>query len=76
MSVHIKKEEMKGKFLPSDLGLTYCSAERLELYGTVEIESKKPMWSQRGIWFRFRRAIIQIADVPVEDYIMCTAWCL
>lgn len=41
MSVHIKKEEMKGKFLPSDLGLTYCSAERLELYGTVEIESKK-----------------------------------
>lgn len=40
MSVHLKKEMMNGRLSPADMGLTYCSAERIELGGSVNIESR------------------------------------
>ena len=39
MSVHLKPEETKKRLSPADLDLVYCSAERIELSGKVELES-------------------------------------
>lgn len=39
MSTHFKPEEMKGRLSAKDMGLVYCSAERVQVSGKVELES-------------------------------------